>query len=560
MVEMKKIIKAKKSSKSKLLIIIFYVLILVFIILYFPTLIWHFPDGIGYYSYLPVLFGQKNYDFKPLFNLYTTNIAITNKGFVVNDFSCGSAIMWMPAYIISRIFKSGSVSIIFVNFFSSLLGIFSLFFVYNTLLLFKTEKFIAKLISLFIFLGSPLVFYSYVIPQNPHTVTAFLCSVFLYFWLSTYGQKKLTRWILLGLILGLATLVREQEVLFGICLIIELIGEVIKNKRVEKIYFKFITVFLITFLFVLTPYFLNSMIVFGNVFIPKSYTLSFTKFSLSSVLDVIFSSYHGLFWWTPVLVVGIAGLFFGLKKNFVVSVSFLLILFLQIVLISLVTAPGGGWSFGIRYLTDCSTIFAFGIYQMYSLLKNGRIKFLFLSICGILTLWTVMLVILSAKRIVDLLEPYTVKEFLTVVIKNIDNVIKIKFSPRIILDYDQYFFIVIIFVLCFSITKLLYSVIKNKVAYWIVIIGIIFAIVLFDIKMFESGVVNRVVYKNYKEFLSFNDYKNYFLLAGLKVRIKYYKKIKDEKNYQYYFEIAKNLNFETLKGKNLYIIMLSNLE
>jgi hypothetical protein len=197
---------------------------------------------------------------------------------------------------------------------------------------------------------------------------------------------------------------------------------------------------------------------------------------------------------------------------------------------------------------------------MYSLLKNGRIKFLFLSICGILTLWTVILVILSAKRIVDLLEPYTVKEFLTLVIKNIGNVIKIEFSPRIILDYDQYFFIVIIFVLCFSITKLLYSVIKNKVVYWIVIIGIIFAIVLFDIKMFESGVVNRVVYKNYKEFLSFNDYKNYFLLAGLKVRIKYYKKIKDEKNYQYYFEIAKNLNFETLKGKNLYNIMLSSLE
>jgi hypothetical protein len=557
---MKKIIKAKKSSKSKLLIIIFYVLILIFIILYFPTSVWHFPDGIGYYSYLPVLFGQKNYDFKPLFNLYTTNIAITNKGFVVNDFSCGSAIMWMPAYIISRIFKSGSVSIIFVNFFSSLLGIFSLFFVYNTLLLFKTEKFVAKLISLFIFLGSPLVFYSYVIPQNPHTVTAFLCSVFLYFWLSTYGQKKLTRWIFLGLILGLATLVREQEVLFGICLIIELISEVIKNKKFDKIYFKFILVFLITFLFVLTPYFLNSMIVFGNVLIPKSYTLSFTKFSLSSVLDIIFSAYHGLFWWTPVLVVGITGLFFGLKKNFVVSVSFLLILFLQIVLISLVTAPGGGWSFGIRYLIDCSTIFAFGIYQMYSLLKNGRIKFLFLSICGILTLWTVILVILSAKRIVDLLEPYTVKEFLTVVIKNIGNVIKIKFSPRIILDYDQYFFIVIIFVLCFSITKLLYSVIKNNTAYWAVIMGVIFTIVLFDIKMFESGVVNRVVYKNYKEFLSFNDYKNYFLLAGLKVRIKYYKKIKDEKNYQYYFKIAKNLNFETLKGKNLYIIMLSNLE
>jgi len=550
--------KGKKLNviSSKIL----YGFIFIFIILFFPTPIWHFPDGIGYYSYLPVLFEQKNYDFKPLFELYTKNIAVTHKGFIVNDFSCGSAIIWLPAYIISRIFESRSVSIIFVNFFSSLLGIFSLFFVYKTLLLLNNDVLISKIISLFIFFGSPLLFYSYVIPQNSHTITSFLCSVYLYFWLSTYGQRSLSRWLVLGLILGLATLVREQEILFGITLFIEILADVIKIKKIDKFYFKSVPLFLLTFLFVLTPYFLNSVIIFGSIFIPKSYTLSFTKFSLSSVLDIIFSSYHGLFWWTPVLCLGIIGLFFGLKKNFVVSISFIFILFLQIVLISLVTAaPGGGSSFGIRYLTDCSTIFAFGIYQIYSLLKNSKFKWMFYSICITLTLWTTMLVILSSKGFIDLLEPYTIKEFITIITKNLGSITKIKFLPRVVLDYDHHFFIIIIFVLCVYFTKLLYSVAKNNTARWILITGIIFIIILFNIKMFESGVINRIVYKDFKEFLSFNDYKNYYLLAGFKVRIKYYKKIKDEKNYNYYFCIAKNLTFETLKGKNLYRIMLNDL-
>lgn len=539
---------------------VFYILLFVFIILYFPTSIWHFPDGIGYYSYLPVLFGQKNYDFKPLFELYTKNLAVTRNGFIVNDFSCGCAIMWLPAYVLSKIFESERISIIFTNFFSSLLGILSLFFVYKTLLLFKSEKLVAKIISLFIFLGSPLIFYSYVVPQNPHTITSFLCSVYLYFWLSTYRQKSLSRWIFLGLILGLATLVREQEILFGFCLLFEIFADVVQNKKIDKFYFSSILAFLITFLFVLMPYFLNSLIVFGNIFIPKSYTLSFTKMSLSSVVDVIFSSYHGLFWWTPVLVLGIVGLFLGLNKNFVVSMSFLFILFLQIFLISLVTAPGGGSSFGIRYLTDSVLIFAYGLYQLYLLFKNMRIKILFYILCSLLCLWTIILLIYSSTGIIDLLEPYTLKEFFSIITKNIKHLSKIKFLPRLMLTADEYLFIFIIFMVGLIFVKLLDSAVKNNIARSFVVLIFLFFILLFDIKIFEAGIINRVVYKDYKSFLTFNDYKNYYLLAGLKVRIKYYKKIHDEKNYNYYFHIAKNLYFETLKGKDLYKIMFSDLE
>jgi hypothetical protein len=104
------------------------------------------------------------------------------------------------------------------------------------------------------------------------------------------------------------------------------------------------------------------------------------------------------------------------------------------------------------------------------------------------------------------------------------------------------------------------SAIKNNIARNFVVLIFLFLILLFNIKIFEAGIINRVVYKDYKSFLTFNDYKNYYLLAGLKVRIKYYKKINDEKNYNYYFHIAKNLYFETLKGKDLYKIMFFDLE
>jgi len=541
---------------------VLYIVCLIFIILYFPTTVWHFPDGMGYYSYLPVLFEKKNYDFRSLFELYTTNLGITQRGLIVNEFSCGSAIIWSPSYLISTIFESRRVSIIFVNFFSSLLGLFSLFFAYKVLLLLNSDKLVAKVLSLFIFLGSPLLFYTYVIPQNSHTVCSFLCSAYLYFWLSTYKQKSLSRWALLGLLLGLASLVREQELLFGITLAIEVISEILHRKKIEKFYLKSIPIFLVMFLFAMTPYFLNTWVIFGKLLIPKSYTLSLKEVSISAMLEIIFSSYHGLLWWTPILILGIIGLFLGLRKNLAVSISFILILFCQIFLISLVIAApgGGGASFGIRYLTDSTLIFTYGLYQVYCLFKDRKIKTLFFALCGLLCLWSVILTIYSSIGTIDLLEPYTLKEFFSVVTNNINHLLKVEFLPRTALSYEEYFFIILLFVLCLSITKLLNSLAKSNFARGLTIVIFISTILLFDVKIFVAGAVNRVVYKDYRNFLSFNDYKNYYLLAGLRVRIKYYKKIGDEKKYNYYLSLAKKLTFETSKGKNLHKLMLKDID
>jgi hypothetical protein len=543
-------------------LIALYILCFIFTILYFPTPVWHFPDGIGYYSYLPVLFEGKNYDFRDLFELYTTNLGVTQRGLIVNEFSCGSAIVWLPAYLISTIFESRRTSIIFVNFFSSLLGLFSLFFIYKALLLFNSDEIAARVIPLFIFLGSPLLFYTYVIPQNPHTVCSFLSSAYLYYWLSTYGRKRLLRWALLGLLLGFASLVREQEVLFGITLAMEVISEILRERKVDEFYLKSVSIFLLTFLFTMTPYFLNTWVIFGKLLIPKSYTLSLKEISTSSILEIFFSGYHGILWWTPILILSVVGLFLGLRENFVVSISFILTLLCQIFLISsVVAAPGGGGaSFGIRYLTDSTLIFAYGLYQVYLLFnKNIKIRMIFFFSCGLLCFWSIILAIYSSIGKIDLLEPYTLKEFFSIVAGNIRYLLSIKFLPRTILNYDEYFFIVLLFILCLGIAKLLYSASKNNFAQSLLVIILTFAILLFDIKIFTAGVVNRVVYKDYRDFLSLNDYRNYYLLAGIRVRIKYYKKIGDRRKYNYYLSLAKNLAFETPRGKSLHKIMLSDI-
>jgi len=548
-----------KTTKNKLAKI-FYVLAFFFIILYFPTSLWHFPDGIGYYSYLPVLFVLKNYDFMPLYKLYTHNIGVSDRGFVINDFSCGCAVLWSVAYLISRIFESGQISIIFVNFFSSLFGIFSLYFVYKTLLLFKINNLLSKVITLFVFVGSPLLFYCYVVPQNPHTMTAFLCSAYLYFWLSTLKQKRLSRWFVLGTILGLATLIREQEVLFVFPLVLEIFEDVFTYKKFGKFYFKAICVFMSAFLLALSAYFLNSLIMFGKIIVPKGYTISLKQLSFSSVFDVLFSSYHGIFWWTPILFVGILGLFLGIKEKLVVFVSFILILFSEIFLISLVVSPAGGWSFGIRYLTDCLLIFAVGIAQVYSFLKSSKAKYVFFIICSILCLWTVILLILSAKNSISLIEPYTVSEFINVVINNFGNLFRIKVLPRIVLDTEKYFFMSILFIICFCFTKLIYSAISSNTSRILLSTVLISLIIFFNFKIINAGIFNRIVYRDYKGFLSFNDYKNYYLLAGLRVRVKYYKKTGNKKKYQFYFNMLKNLKFETEKGKILYKSFIEYLE
>ncbi|MCX7957143.1 MAG: hypothetical protein N2643_04535 [Endomicrobia bacterium] len=549
--------KDKIKKYTKFTKFIAYIIVVLLLLTYLPTPVWHFPDGIGYYSYLPAIFKYKNYDFYNTIKTYTSGIiGTTQNGFVINDFDIGSSIVWTFVYLISNLFENEKISIIFINFFSSILGLSSLFVFY----IFITEKLnFSKFFSFYIcgclLLGTPLLFYTYTIPQNPHTIAAFLCSLYFIFWISTIGNLSIKRFLFLGILLGIISTLRLQRIILFIPVFLELILEILNTKGVKflKRFFLILLVFTISFILGFSPSLINSKIIFSQFTIPKLYTLSLNKYIFHSIYEVLFSSYHSVVLWTPIILISIIGLIVGIKQHKIITLSFIMIFILDTIIIGLTISPGGGSSFGIRYYTDLIFIFGIGIYFLLNYLRNSKLYFIIIS--SILCLWTFVLFILASTNKIDLLEVYETKSFFSNVILGIKN-LTISFKPRYLFnEIDQYIFLSIILFLTFFIVLKTYSLLCNKKIYLLFIIAISH-LFFFNYSLIKAGILNRIVYKKevFENSLSLEDYQKFYTLAGLKVRLKYYKITKQKNKFEFYNLLKEKLKPKSYFGKKIFNI------
>lgn len=483
--------------------------------------------------------------------LFRTHImGISKTGFLVNDFDVGYSLVCLPVYLISQVFESETVSILMTNFFSSILGLTSLLIIHKFL---TKTLFIESKLSLFIcvslLLGTPLLFYSYSIPQNPHSISAFLITVFFYVIL-TLDEKKdnFLNYSLAGILLGIISCVRLQNVIVAIPFIIDVVIKVWKTKNFKK-YFFLLTGFFLFFIVGLSPQLINSIILFATLTPPKLYTLSINKYLLSSVYETLFSCYHSVLLWTPVILVSVSGFIFAAKTNSIFCIKMLLVFVTQIIVISSVISPGGGASFGIRYLTDLIFIFGLGLCLLIKMSPQpfSKIIQILTSLCSI---WTFILFVLSTTGKIDLLEVYSGTEFFKQVFAGIQN-IKINLTPRYVAESDIYFFLTIILLVALLISNKYEILTKGQLNSKIFFVLIVAYILFFNINLLYAGIINRVVYKKeiYQSCLTQEDYQRFYTLAGIKVRLKYYKTTKQKDKFNYYLSLKDKLFPKSPLGK-----------
>src|SRR5262249_31084985 len=72
-----------------------------------------------------------------------------------------------------------------------------------------------------VLLGTPLTYYVTIMPGYGHALDAIACGGFLAYWAITLGRRDTRRWVVLGVLLGVAMLIRVQEVALGIVIAIE---------------------------------------------------------------------------------------------------------------------------------------------------------------------------------------------------------------------------------------------------------------------------------------------------------------------------------------------------
>lgn len=314
-----------KTNKILLLILLNLTILINLIVVLHPN--WQIGgDGYGYYTYLRSLAFDRDFDFKNEFqqfdDLYGTKMAprITKIGRVGNQFSIGPSIFWTPFFLVGHFANKLSPTIgdyqlpgfnapyqIAVSFGSIIYFLIGLVFLYQGLKKFFSEKLAFWLTSIS-WLISPLVYYLVYEPSMSHALDFFILTILFYYFIKFRDNNRPNNLIVLGIILGLAMLIRWQNLLFGLLPLYLIFQSA--NKLKSACYF-LLAVFLI-----FSPQLLMWKYLYGSSILAPQGSNFFNLFT-PHLGKFLFSGYHGLFIWHPLLIFGVIGLLLAFKKQVV---------------------------------------------------------------------------------------------------------------------------------------------------------------------------------------------------------------------------------------------------
>jgi hypothetical protein len=409
-------------SKKSLLIILFLI-IATSILITKPN--WQIGgDGYGYYSYIRSLHFDCDLDFYNEFKMFddtygtqTLKYWTTPIGRVGNPFAIGWSIFYAPFFILSLILAKiftfyNNFTLSGYNFpYQLMIGVGTIFYVIlGILLLFLTLKRLfspisAWLSSIFTLIATPLIFYVVYEPSMSHGLSFFILSALFYKSINIYKKGSIDKKdiFLLGLITGASFLVRWQNLIF-IILPLAILWLKLAKKRSILSYLG------ITLLATL-PQLLAWKHLYGSFLtIPQGSAFVNHKLEL---FNFLFSGYHGLFIWHPMLLIALIGLILSCKKDKFLFFILLTPLIVQILFNSNLSDWFGGGSFGSRRMIGSLFIFAYGFCYLLNLVLNKNIKiykFLTILILIIFSLWNFLLMISTARGIIPINAPVTIQE------------------------------------------------------------------------------------------------------------------------------------------------------
>jgi len=305
-------------------------------------------DGVGYYAYLHTVVVDHDLDFgneyaalggagityyPPLFQVRTAN------GRLADFFPAGPALLAAPAYLIALAVKpSGEPQ--YGPPFSWAFTLASLF--YGLLALVLSYRLAGSLAGrrsalvavAGVALATPFLYYLLYEPSYSHTFSAFSVSAFLYVWWRWRDHRSASGWLVLGLLGGLMGLTRFQD---GPLLLIALLD------RPRRPWF--LLVFAAGVLAGFAPQLAIDQYLFGG-WLPNRPPGQQLDFFPGHYLQVLFSSQHGLFIWTPISLLALAG--FAFIRDRRLLAAFVLAFLVELAISGSAPDWNGDFSFGQR--------------------------------------------------------------------------------------------------------------------------------------------------------------------------------------------------------------------
>jgi hypothetical protein len=353
---------------------------------------WVRGDGVGYYAYVRSLLIDHDLRFENDYLGGNESFVLarvdaqghilpslyTKTGYVGNHFSVGPAILWAPALVPvhaavrlanqlgARIPADGYSRpyLIAMALTTACYGFLAL------LLAFRIGvKYFEPRWTFFAVVGiwfaSSLPVYMYFNPSWSHALSAFTVGLFLWYWDRTCSSRTLRQWALLGLMAGLMANVYYPNVILLIFPAVE-VAHLLRESgdafgaRARELGLR-CALFAAVLLAALTPTFLTRQIIYGSSFesgYPGIATWHWTSPVFASVL---FSSDHGMFSWTPILLLAVVGLPFLIKRSPLLGTGAALTFLAFYYFIASYPDWDGLSSYGNRFFVSLTPIFVLGL-------------------------------------------------------------------------------------------------------------------------------------------------------------------------------------------------------
>jgi hypothetical protein len=403
------------------------VLLLIIFVLTLPlSNPWVRGDGVGYYAFARSILIEHRLDFTKDWLAANTSFRMdrtdaygnilpgeyTSTGHLDNHFSVGPAILWFPFLLVAH----GSVLLwdhlggktpadgfskpycVAMALGTAVYGFLSLMISFALARRYVPERW-AFLATLGIWFASSLPVYMYFNPSWSHAHSAFMVALFLWYWIRTRPARTWLQWIVLGAIGGL---MMDVYYVSGVLLLLPFLESLVgywegargsASESNIRLFLKDAVCAAIIFAF-FVPTLISKKIIYGS-YMNFGYRERWF-WSSPAFFKASFSSDHGLFSWTPILVLAVAGLFILRRRDR--SLAWYLIALFSVYLYAIGCYQNwdGLSSFGNRFFVSLSSVFVIGLAAFFDSLERAwterRAAFISASATAVLTLWNLGLI------------------------------------------------------------------------------------------------------------------------------------------------------------------------
>ena len=254
-----------------------------------------------------------------------------------------------------------------------------------------------------LWLATPVLYYATLAPGFSHAASLFAVSLLLWLWLRARqqeGRQAIWGWVLTGAIGGLCALVREQDGLFLVAPALDLAFTTAARRAWKEGLLRgaaLAAAAILVFLPQLAVY-----KVLTGAYAPSKMVSGKMDYSSPHFLEVLFDPGHGLFVWSPLLLVAAAGLALAIRRGPPRVPALLAIAFLLQVWVcgALYTWQQAG-AFGARRFVATTPVFAWGLATVLALLFRHLKRVSVAALLAVFTWWNVSLMVQFGLRLME---------------------------------------------------------------------------------------------------------------------------------------------------------------